>query len=208
MDRREAVLRVAALMGGAISAPLLSGLLYGCETKTSKTQDTKVTSVVSDKHKAMIEEIAEIIIPATDTPGAKEAKVPEYILIMLADCYPQTDQQRFFKGLDTLDERAKASYGVEFIDCKPKQQLVLLQKEEALAKAERDEQNKAKAKATTREEKEKQMDPPFFSMMKEMTLVGYFTSEPGATKALEYVHVPGRYEACVPLKPGQKGWAT
>lgn len=208
MDRREAMLRVATLMGSAISAPLLSGLLYSCETKTGKTQDTKVITLVSDKHKAMIEEIAEIILPATSTPGAKEAKVPEYVLIMLADCYPEADQQRFFKGLDTLNERAKEAHGIEFLDCKPEQQMALLQKEEALAMEEREEQIKARAKATTREEKEKQMDPPFFSMMKEMTLVGYFTSEPGATQALEYVHVPGRYEACTPLKPGQKAWAT
>ncbi|QNF31820.1 gluconate 2-dehydrogenase subunit 3 family protein [Adhaeribacter swui] len=208
MDRREAMLRVAALMGSTISAPLLSGLLYSCETKTSNNQDTKTTTLVSDKHKAMIEEITEIIIPATDTPGAKEAKVPDYVLIMLADCYPEKDQQRFFKGLDTLDERAKQAHGTEFLDCKPDQQVALLQKEEALAKAEREEQNRIKAQAKTRAEKEKEAEPPFFSMMKEMTLVGYFTSELGATKALAYVHVPGKFEGCVPLKPGQKGWAT
>lgn len=208
MDRREAMLRVAALMGSAVSAPLLSGLLYSCETKTSNTQDTKTTTLVSDKHKAMIEDITEIIIPATDSPGAKEAKVPEYVLIMLADCYPEKDQQKFFKGLDTLDERAKQAYDNEFLDCKPDQKVALLEKEDALAKAERDEQNRVKAQAKTRAEREKEVEPSFFSMMKEMTLVGYFTSEPGATKALAYVHVPGRFEACTPLQAGQKGWAT
>ncbi len=208
MDRREAMLRVATLMGGAISTPLLSGLLYSCQSKTSNDQDTKTTTVVSDKHKAMIEEITEIIIPKTNTPGAKEAKVPEYALIMLADCYPKKDQQRFFKGLDTLDDRAKQAHGTEFLDCKPEQQLALLQKEEELAMAERAEQRKIKAQAKTREEREKEDDLPFFSMMKEMTLVGYFTSEPGATKALAYVQVPGRFEGCTDLQPGQKGWAT
>ncbi|PSR54489.1 twin-arginine translocation pathway signal protein [Adhaeribacter arboris] len=208
MDRREAMLRVAALMGSAISAPLLSGLLYSCQTKTGNDQDTKTTTVVSDKHKAMIEEITEVIIPKTSTPGAKEAKVPEYVLIMLADCYPEKDQQRFFKGLDALDERAKQAHGTEFLDCKPEQQLALLQQEEEKAMAERAEQMKIKAKATTREEKEKEDELPFFSMMKEMTVVGYFTSEPGATKALAYVHVPGHFEGCTDLKPGQKAWAT
>ncbi|QMU30295.1 gluconate 2-dehydrogenase subunit 3 family protein [Adhaeribacter radiodurans] len=210
MDRREAMLRVAALMGSAVSAPLLSGLMYSCQSKTSNNQDTdtKTTTVVSDKHKAMIEEITELIIPKTSTPGAKEAKVPEYVLIMLADCYPQQEQQRFFKGLDTLDERAKQAYGTEFVDCKPDQQVALLQKEEELAMAEQKEQRKIKAQAKTREEREKQDDPPFFSMMKEMTIVGYFTSEAGATKATAYVQVPGRFEACTDLQPGQKVWAT
>ena len=208
MERREAMLRVAALMGSAISAPLLSGLLYSCETKTSNTQDTKTTTLVSDKHKAMIQEITELIIPATNTPGAKEAKVPEYVLIMLADCYPEKDQQRFFKGLDTLDERAKKAHSTEFLDCKPDQQVALLNKEDELAKAERDEQYRVRSQAKTRAEREKEVEPSFFSMMKEMTLVGYFTSEPGTTKALAYVAVPGRFEGCTPVTPGQKGWAT
>jgi hypothetical protein len=194
-------------MGSAISAPLLSGLLYSCETKTS-TQDTKVTALVSDKHRAMMEEIAELIIPATDTPGAKEAKVPEYMMIMLSDCYPEADQQRFFKGLDDLDARAKKVHGNEFLDCKPEQQVTLLLEEEKLAKAERDKLTKARAQAATAAEREKAIDTPFFGMIKEMTLIGYFTSEPGATKALAYVHVPGRWSACEPVQAGQKAWAT
>ncbi len=207
MDRREAMLRVATLMGTAVSAPLLSGLLYSCETKTGN-QDVKVTSVVSDKHRAMMEEIAELIIPATDTPGAKEAKVPEYMMIMLSDCYPAADQQRFFKGLDDLNARAEKEHGNSFLDCKPEQQVALLLEEEKRANSQKDQLNKARAQAATAAEREKAIDTPFFGMIKEMTLVGYFTSEPGATKALAYVHVPGRWSACEPLQPNQKGWAT
>jgi hypothetical protein len=44
--------------------------------------------------------------------------------------------------------------------------------------------------------------------MYELTCLGYYTSEIGATKALKYVHIPGKYEACIPLQPGQKAWAT
>lgn len=201
------MLRVATLMGSAVSAPLLSGL-YSCQTKTSNQETQVTTALVSDKHRAMIEEISEIIIPATDTPGAKAAKVPEYMMVMLADCYPKEDQQRFFDGLDALDERAKKAHGTEFLDCKPEQQVALVVETEKLNQVIRAEQSKTKATAKTREEREKPLPTPFFSMMKEMTLIGYFTSEPGATQALAYVHVPGRYEGCTPLQPNQKAWAT
>ena len=50
-------------------------------------------------------------------------------------------------------------------------------------------------------------DKPFFQRMKELTVTGYFTSEIGATKALEYLPIPGKFQGCIPLKPNQKAWA-
>src|SRR5688500_2606937 len=121
MDRREAMLRVAALTGLTLSAPLLSGLLVSCDS-SAKTSEEKVTRVVSGKHRTMIEEIAERIIPKTNTPGAKEAKVPEFILFTLADCYPEADQDNFFGGLDKLDAEAKQVYNNSFLDLKATEQ--------------------------------------------------------------------------------------
>lgn len=193
IDRREAILKTASLLGSAISAPTIFSLLYGCQSDTQKG-DSTATQAVSADHSKMIAEIAELIIPKTTTPGAKEAKVPQFIEMMLVDCYSKEDQKRFYTGLDDLDEQADKTYGNTFLTCKPNEQLALLTKSEA----------EARSQHTGRDKK----NLPFFLIMKELTLMGYFTSEIGATQALEYVSVPGRYEGCIDLKPGQKAWAT
>lgn len=207
MDRREAILRVAALTGLTLSAPLLTGLLSGCETKTKGSQEEKVTRVISGKHRTMVEEIAERIIPATNTPGAKEAKVPEFIMLTLADCYSVADQDRFFTGLDELDAQAEKTYNNAFLDLKADEQTELLKQVELTTQAEK-EKLKANAKAAKNVEKAQEPAPLFFQMIKELTVLGYFSSELGATKALTYVHVPGSYNGCTSMQPGQKTWAT
>ena len=206
MDRREAMLRVAALTGLTLSAPLLSGLLVSCDNKT-KTAEEQVTRKVSGKHKTMVEEIAERIIPKTDTPGAKDAKVPEFILVTLADCYPQADQDNFFKGLDKLDAAAKKTYNNSFLDLKAEEQTALLVETEKAFNEVKSRNKKAEAEAKKSGIKHQTPGPEFFQIMKELTITGYFTSEPGATQALAYVHVPGSYQPCTDTKPGQKTWA-
>ncbi|WP_026463930.1 gluconate 2-dehydrogenase subunit 3 family protein [Adhaeribacter aquaticus] len=192
MKRREAILTVTALMGGALSTPALGGLLYGSRKKILGNS-AGVQVAISDNQKRMIGEIAELIIPTTSTPGAKAAKVPEFINLMVADCYSEKDQQYFLAGLDKFDNTAKSTYAKGFLACSQEQQIELLKKAEAESIAQRNT-------AGTH----------FFRTMKELTLLGYFTSEIGATQALDYVHIPGRYDGnmtIVPGKPGAKGWA-
>jgi len=197
MDRREAILRITGLMGITLSAPLLAGLLTGCDAPGKKNQVARGPLVISDKHRQILSQISEIIIPATSTPGAKAAKVPEFILLMLADCYTYKQQQAFFAGLDTFNATAEEKYDQEFLDCS-------LQEQEALVVMEEKKTiNLLKDQTATNEE----VILPFFSILKELTLVGYFTSEIGATQALKYVAVPGEFHGSVPLQPGQKAWA-
>jgi hypothetical protein len=194
MDRREAIFKVATLMGVTLSAPLISGLVYGQGNSLLNIPDGYISPLATDTQQKMIAEIAELIIPTTGTPGAKAAKVPEFINVLITDCYPEQDQKRFFDGLDKLDADAKSAHGKGFLAITKAQQTALLKKAEADARALRSKQPAAPA--------------PFFQMIKEMTVTGYFTSEIGATKALNYVAVPGAYRACEPMKPGQKSWAT
>lgn len=194
MDRREAIFKVATLMGVTLSAPLISGLVYGQSNTLLDIPDGYISPLANDNQQKMIAEIAELIIPTTSTPGAKAAKVPEFINVLITDCYPEQDQKRFFSGIDKLDSDAKKAYGKGFLAISKAQQTELLKKAEADARALRASQPSAPA--------------PFFQMIKEMTVTGYFTSEIGATKALNYVAVPGAYRACEPMKPGQKAWAT
>ncbi|MGV3640787.1 MAG: gluconate 2-dehydrogenase subunit 3 family protein [Adhaeribacter sp.] len=207
MDRREAMLRVAALTGLTLSAPLLSGLLVSCDSGSKTTEAQKKPREVSGKHRTMVEEIAERIIPKTGTPGAKEAGVPAFVLTTLADCYPEKDQDTFFKGLDQLDADAKKAYNNSFLDLKAAEQTALLVQTE---KTFQERKTKSRQEAEAAKKSGAKYESPaleFFQIMKELTIVGYFSSEPGATQALAYVQVPGAYQACTDMKPGQKTWA-
>jgi glucoside 3-dehydrogenase (cytochrome c) hitch-hiker subunit len=192
INRREALRKTALMMGAAISSSALAGLLQGCKTTPELTY---VPQFFTEDQGRLVMEVAEIIIPKTDTPGAKDVGVPGFIDTMLKDCYKKEDQDRFIEGLTAFDDEAKKTYGDSFIYCKPEQQVELVTKVHAAAIAEAKENKDAKR--------------PFILMTKELTLLGFFTSEPGATQVLQYVAVPGAYKGCIPLAEAGNGktWA-
>jgi len=190
MNRRDALSRVALLLGGTVIGGEL--FLSGC-TSADKKIGQSVDFTADDL--AYLDEIAETIIPATDTPGAKDAKVGQFMGVMVKDCYKPNEQKVFLEGMNKLNEASKKKFsGNGFMKITPEQRKELLN--------ELDKEQKAYAK-----DKKKEDDPHYFTLMKQLTLLGYFTSEPGATKALRYVPVPGRFEACIPYKKGDKAWA-
>lgn len=199
MKRRDALGRVALLMGGTLSAPTMLAFLESCKS-ASDTSTGGMTFPFSAERKNLVSEISEIIIPKTDTPGAKEAKVGEFIEKMLKDCYTGKDLESFEKGLKEIEKK-------DFLKASPAEQTRILKEMEASAKEEINKAGEEKKKYTEAGKEYTDAGVPFFRLMKELTLIGYFTSEPGATLALDYVPVPGRYDGCIDLKPGQKAWA-
>jgi len=205
--------RVAYLMGGALSAPTMIAMLEGCKSNTATEAATSFT--FSTDYKNLVAEIAEIIIPKTTTPGAKEAGVGPFVEMMLKDCYKPSQQEHFMKGLDALEEESKkANGGKKFLESTPAQQTALLKKFEAMSNEEAKKIETAKKvldaeTGLAKENKGKAETPPtpFFKLMKELTLLGYFTSEIGCKQALAYIEVPGKYEGCVKMTSGQKAWA-
>jgi gluconate 2-dehydrogenase gamma chain len=194
MDRREALKRTAWIMGGVVSAPAIMGVLKGCAAKP--TIDWKPVFLSEDQG-ILVSQVAEIIIPKTDTPGAKEAGVPGFIDLMLKDVYSKEDQDRFLSGIKEFDEAANKEYSDSFIELSPEDQTAFVKKtHDAAVEAER---------ATTPAPKR-----PFILMTKELTMLGFFTSEPGATQVLQYIAVPGSYKGCIPLSEAGNGktWAT
>ncbi len=189
LSRREALMRVGLLMGGALSAPAIS-LLSGCEPKRETALNAG--QVFKAEQEELITTICGLIIPTTSTPGAIEAGVPAFVMVNMADCYPQEDIDKFRTGLGGIEEEAKKTFDSNFGELEENDQLALLTRLEKEGKS-------ASEKL-----------PAHFAlhMLKELTLVGYFTSEIGATQALNYVHVPGAYDGCVDLQPNQKSWAT
>lgn len=191
MNRREAIQRAGMVLGYAIAAPTLMGVLNGCKA----TPELAFKPVfLSEDQARLVAEVAEIIIPKTDTPGAKDVGVPGFIDLMLKDCYKKEDQDRFLAGLTEFDNAAKAAYGDLFLDLDAAQQAEHVKKtHDAAIEATRSGELKER---------------PFILMTKELTVTGFFTSEVGATQILQYVAVPGAYHGCLPLAEVGKTWAT
>ena len=165
----------------------------------------------------VLDEIAETILPRTSTPGAKDAQVGQFMTVMVNDCYEEGDQKAFREGMDKLNEVSKNKFNAAFMKITPQQRHQLLVELDKEAKeygkkvadfnsAENKKEKDETAKGNTNY-KRQHMSPHYFTMMKQLTLLGFFTSKPGATQALRYVPVPGRFEGCIPYKKGDKAWA-
>jgi gluconate 2-dehydrogenase gamma chain len=200
MNRREAIHRASLVLGYAISAPALSGVLSGCKASPELTFKPKFFSA---DQAALISELSEIILPKTSTPGAIEAGVPGFIDSMVGEVYSKEDQDKFLEGLSEFDAEAKNSYGDKFLDCNRENQIAFFKKlhDEAIAKS-------GGSGPTGWWNTGGGADKPFVLKIKELTILGFFTSEAGATQVLQYNQVPGPYQGCVPLAQIGKAWAT
>lgn len=150
------------------------------------------TALTSDQAR-VLDVVAELIIPKTDTPGAREAGVPQFIDRALANYYEKDHADKLRAGLTRMDTDAQAAHGVAFVALAPQQQVDLLTAYEREGLA---------AKSLTPSQSH------FFPALEDMVTVGYFTSEAGATVALQYDPVPGAYHGCVPLADVGRAWAT
>lgn len=206
MNRRDAIGRVALIMGGAVIGAEF--FISGC-----KPAATKVADLFDTDHVAFLNEIADTILPTTSSPGAKAANVGQFIAVMVRDCYTPEDQATFTEGLGKLDEAAKKKSGSKFMELTPKQRTELLVDLDKEQKEFTEQRNKTLADDAAKHKGEAGYKAPetpnhYFRMIKELTLLGYFTSEIGATKALRYIAVPGHYDGNVTYKKGDKAWAT
>lgn len=254
MNRREALVRVGYLLGGALAAPTVAGVLGGCRAGPDAAWQS---TVFSAEQADLLTALTERILPETDTPGARAAGVPAFIDRMMAEWYPERLRQRFLEGLDAFEERTVESTGSSFVDLATDQQRALLAETDLGEYMPAEDVNPAddpgadpydaadstgvvqasplsddvKAKvrgriqAAARRAAERRPgggpivradvdhegdltgDASFFRMLKELTLVGYYTSEVGASEELRFVQVPGRWEACIPFEEVGRTWA-
>lgn len=188
MNRRKAII------GVSIAGVGVAGLLGGYKWfSMNRSPDLAYL----DKETELIASLAETIIPRTDTPGARDAGVQDFIILMLKDCTTTREQNTFINGLKDIQEYARTNYGKKYQDCTTTQQ------EAALKNFQR-----APVSGIMGKVKNRLLGRSFFSILREYTVEGYCTSRAGATEGLAYLSVPGSYEACIPLKPGQRAWAT
>lgn len=161
---------------------------------------------------SLLNEMGEVIIPKTDTPGAKAANVGETMAVLVADCYTPLLQKTFKAGLQQISRRSKEEYGKDFLLLSKEQKTQLFNALDTEAKAA----NLANGIPTYIEtSKPNRWDPDtdkptphYFTLLKQLTLYCFFTSKVGATKVLRYVAIPGYYDGEYPYKEGDKAWAT
>ena len=217
MNRREALGRIALLMGGTLSAPMVSGVLAGCRgTSGSAYAPQTLTSEQYDLTGAL----ADVIIPPTDTPGAREVGVPEFIDKLMTEWYPAEDRKRFADGLADVDAFARAAHEKPFaeLDAEEQAAVVAVLDREAYdydtldldtGEAAAALQQGTDALQRVREDQLADHEPaelPFLRMMKELTVTGYYTSEVGATEELR-VNPMGVYRGDVPYAEVGRAWA-
>jgi hypothetical protein len=190
LSRREALGRLTLLLGSAISTPAVGAILPGCRAEPP-TPDWVPQALTSDQFN-LLEVLVDRIIPTTDTPGARDVGVPSFIDRLLQDWADVNERERFLTGLAAIDEESRESHGALFREATREQQNELLARLDEEGVRARDDE----------------VDPlPFFAILKEWTLVGYYTTEIGATQELQWLAVPGRYDGNLPLDEVGRTWA-
>jgi len=210
MNRRELLKMIAAATGSV----MIGGefLLTGC-----KANPDTVPDAFTDKDVAMLDEIAETIIPQTNTAGAKAAGVGRFMTVMVNDCYTKDEQEIFHKGLTTLNDECNKMHNVDFMKATPeqrKQLLIAIDKEtNAYVKKQVEAENLEKQKnkqgqeRNTNDFKAQAMPKHYFQQLKQLAIFGYFTSEKGRSESLRYTPVPGKYQGVIDYKKGEKAFA-
>ena len=178
MDRREAIQRTTLLIGTALTPGLATAILGGCTPKIELGWSPRF---LSEEEAAITGQIADRIIPKTETPGALDVGVDQYIDGMLLDVYSEEDGNSFKEGIGKINKYSKEEFGNNFLKLEPEEVDSMLKKFES--------------------EKER-----VFQICKELTLIGYFTSEQGIKSNFEYRPIPGSYEPCLDYNSGDKVW--
>jgi len=188
MNRREAIKQVTTLLGGVALAGG-SGLVTAVERAHARAAAPRAqVGTFTAQDIALLDEVAETILPATTTPGAKAAHVGAFMALMVTDTYDAREQTIFRDGMRKLNEAS-------FLTATPAQRLALLERLDREQK-------------TYMDARERGAPAHYFRLMKELTLLGYFTSEIGCTQAQRYRETPGAFEPCVPYTPGETSWAA
>jgi hypothetical protein len=190
MKRRTAIRRLSLLVGGA--AVSFTGIKVFQLYKHSNFQ-------ILDENQALLSELAETIIPKTDSPGASEAGVGAFIAKMIRDCTPKSSQNNFIAGLEELAGYSQSKFSRPFMQCSRQERTVVLTHFEEQGRPYAGIMGKIQHHVT---------GDSFFTTLKKYAVLGYCTSMQGATMALQYDYIPGKYIGTVPMKPGQRAWAT
>jgi hypothetical protein len=208
LTRREAVQRVTLMFGGIALIGDSHVLASPIEPAVLDQAMAAGVGRFTAADVALLDEIAETILPETSTPGAKAARAGAFMALMVTDAYTEQNRLVFREGLTALDAACRAAHGAGFMQATQVQRIALL---EMLDRAQRTEtlerEDTPRSRAPAAEAALDDAPRHYFRMMKELALLAYFTSEVGYTRALRYIESPGRFDPCAPHAPGDRSWA-
>jgi hypothetical protein len=182
-----------------VSRNLVSRHLLAPLREARALLDTQPTARTLNAHQqATVRTMAELILPKTDTPGATDVGACEFIDLVMTEWYDEPERALFLNGLADVDVRARSLFGKDFVDCSPPEQADLL-----TALGEQMTEEVARVGGTVRQNRRSLSRPvhSFYSAMRQLTLVAYYTSEAGATAELHFEVIPERHDACVAVGP-------
>jgi len=183
MNRRDALKSVMVMMGGTMIGA--TAVMTGC------TPENQIEGLDFDPDDiAYLDELGDTIIPETDTPGAKAVGIGSFMVMMVKDTYDGDSQKVFVDGLNKLKKDFKAANGKDFVGAPAEERLAYLNGMY--------EEYKASGKDRS---------PQVINMLRDLTVLGYFTSEIGATQTLNFVETPGRFDPCIPYNKGDRAYA-
>ena len=208
LTRRDMLQMVAALLGGAALTGGDRVFALSFDDAAIAVATEQGTSLFAAADVALLDEIAETILPETSTPGAKAAKTGAFMALMVTEAYDARQQQVFRAGLGQVDEACRTAHGVAFMQATPAQRLSVVEALDREQKSAMDARTPARTTRAPAAPGAPDEPAHYFRMMKELALVGYFTSEIGYTKAMRYRESPGRFDPCAPHAPGDKSWAS
>jgi len=196
MKRRDAIKNTALLMGYAVSASAIAGLMSGCQADTKTPADMWKSKAMTDTQLNTVREAAERILPATEgIVGAKDVMVERLVDELLDSAFKPAEIASFKQGLDDLEAAAQAAHNNTFAKLEPAQMDALITKIGEAAMAVKDQDHEVE---------------PFFFALKEVTLLGFFTSEKVGEEVMNYLPIPGGYQGDVPMSEipqGGRAWS-
>jgi hypothetical protein len=198
---------VVAMLGGAVLTGGDRLLALSCDEPARTQVTARGIGAFSSADVALLDEIADTILPETSTPGAKAAKTGAFMALAASDVYTQENLEVFRNGLRKVDEAAQSAHGVGFMQASSAQRLAVLQALDREQKAVMDARRAPPSNRAPLPTAATSEPPHYFRLLKELALLGYFTSEIGCTRALQYAESPGRYDPCAPYAPGDRAWA-
>jgi hypothetical protein len=195
MNRREAL----QLLATAAVLPLAPrSLLAALQQARAIVATETAPRMLNLRQYATVKAIAELILPRTDTPGATDVGTAEFIDLILTEWYEEPDKSRFLTGLAEVDARTQALFGKDFIECSTPQQADCL-----TAMGEKTAEDTERLHGHPRHARggSPAAEADFYAMLRRLTLTAYYTSEAGATQALNFQVIPDRHEACAAVSP-------
>lgn len=189
VSRREVL---ATLLAGAALASSWTSTAAAAALQAAGAAVSAARPALNADDMATLSAAAQVIIPTTDTPGANEAGVPQFVATLYANWMTEAEASVFREGLASLNASAQQRYQCGYAACNPEQGAEILQ---ALRAA-------SPYAGHTFSLNDRILDPksPFYLRLRDMVVLGYFTSEAGSNQELRYMPVPGKFESNVDIK--------